>query len=96
MPPLSSLPLSRIFTLNDSKWIHVLSVWGQERIFSIIVMSVSRGVFLKGVDERFLLSEDERLTPNLDKGIAVNTISAMVVDIRPLNFVNRHYASYLK
>ena len=51
----------------------MLSVWGQEIIFfSILVICVSRGMFLKGVDERFLLSEDERLTPDIDEVMAVS------------------------
>ena len=41
-------------------------------MFSIIVIYVSRGMFLKGVDERFLLSKDERLTPDIDEVMAVN------------------------
>ena len=50
----------------------LLSVWGQEIIyFSIIVIFVSRSFFLKGMGDRFLLSEDERLTPDIDKAMVV-------------------------
>ena len=49
-----------------------MSVWGQEIIyFSIIVIFVSKGMFLEGVDDRFLLSKDERLTPDIDKVMGV-------------------------
>ena len=50
--------------------IYILAVWDQD--FSIIVICVSRAMFLKGMDERFLLFKDECLTPDIDKGMAVN------------------------
>ena len=49
----------------------LLSVWGQVIIYvPIIVIFVSRGMFLKGMDDRFILSKDERLTPNIDEVMA--------------------------
>ena len=49
----------------------VLSVWGQVIIYvPIIIIFVSRGMFLKGVDDRIILSEDERLTPDIDEVMA--------------------------
>ena len=50
----------------------VLSVWGQEIIYSSInAIFVSRGMFLNGMNDRFLLSQDERLTPDIDKVVAI-------------------------
>ena len=48
----------------------VLSVWGQEIFFCIFIVFAS-GVYLKGTDESFLLSEDEPLTPNIDGVVAL-------------------------
>ena len=50
-----------------------MSVWSKE-IFLIIVICVSRYVFLKRVDERFLPSRDEHLGPNIDKIMASNIL----------------------
>ena len=44
----------------------------RNNMFSIIAICVSGGMFLKGVDERFLLSKDELLTPDIDEVMAVN------------------------
>ena len=38
---------------------------GSRHVFQLFF--VSRGVFLKGMDDRFLLSKDEHLTLNIDK-----------------------------
>ena len=40
--------------------------------FSIVFIFISRYMFLKGVDNRFLLSKDESLTSDIDKVMAVN------------------------
>ena len=51
----------------------LLSVWGQESIYVLIIaIFVLRGMFLKGMDDRFLLSKDQRLNPNIDKAMSVN------------------------
>ena len=53
----------------------LLSVWGQVIMYvPIIVIFVSRGMFLKGIDDIIILSEDERLTPDIDEVIAVYVI----------------------
>ena len=49
----------------------ILSVWSKE-IFLIIVICVSRYVFLKCVDERFLLFKDKHIGPNIDKVMVIN------------------------
>ena len=49
----------------------ILSVWGQ-LIFFYCCYLCPRGMFLNGVDEIFTLSEDERLTLNIDEVMAVN------------------------
>ena len=43
----------------------------RNNFFSIIVIFVSSGMFLKDVNDRFILSKDERLTPSVDKVMAV-------------------------
>ena len=49
----------------------ILSVWGQVIIYvPIIVIFVSRSMFLKGMDDRFILSKDERSTPDIDEVMA--------------------------
>ena len=68
VPCFSSRTPERDGRLCSSSGAWVLSVWYQEIIyFSIIVIFVSRCMFLKGVNDKFLLSEDERLTPDIDK-----------------------------
>ena len=42
------------------------------KIFSIIVICVSNGMFLKDMDESTQLSQDERLTPDIDEVVAFN------------------------
>ena len=45
-------------------------VWGQD--FSIIVNFLTRGMFLKGMNDNVLLSKDERsLTPDIGKVMAI-------------------------
>ena len=50
----------------------VLSVWGQEiYFFSIFFFYALFGMLLKGMGERFLLSKDEPLTPDIDGVMAL-------------------------
>ena len=42
------------------------------KIFSIIVICVSNGMFPNGMDASTLLSQDECLTPDIDEVMAVN------------------------
>ena len=42
--------------------------------FPIIVINVSRGILRKCTDDRFLLSKDERLTPNIYEVMTVYVI----------------------
>ena len=48
------------------------SVWGQEiYFFSIFFFNALFGMLLKDMGERFLLSKDEPLTPNIDGVMAL-------------------------
>ena len=60
----------------------------QEIIYlSIIVIFASKGMFLKGTDDRFLLSQDEQLTPDIDEVVVI-----YVFWKRPLN--RRFYVNF--
>ena len=52
----------------------LLSVWGQQYFFCFFVLCVLKGIFLKGMCERYPLSKDERLTPATAKVMATNVI----------------------
>ena len=50
----------------------LLSVWGQLIIFfPVFIFNAYFGLLLKGMDESFILSEDEPLTPNIDGVMAL-------------------------
>ena len=52
---------------DDPKKVSLLSVWGQKiYFFSIFLFYALFGMLLKCMGERFLLSKDESLTPDID------------------------------
>ena len=51
--------------------IEILSVWGQETFFCILIFYFANGVQLKGMGESLLLSKDEPLTHNIDGVMAL-------------------------
>ena len=59
---------------GEKKWSqptsNILSVWGQD-FFCIFIFYFASGVQLKSMDEIFLLSGDEPLTPNIDGVVAL-------------------------
>ena len=51
--------------------VYILSVWGEQNYFFCFHFYALVGMLLKDMDESFLLSKDEPLTPNIDGVMAL-------------------------